>query len=234
MTRWSTVLDGSGSPSRRFAIFRHDVLLAICLGIVLAALPCSAAAERVVELPVLAAIHFNDQGVFEVLLMTWDGKSDPAPPQLQCVMGGVRFGQTQLGAMAQAFTYAMQRTPGLPHGGTVMVRGAAYRPVGSDGPSAGAAMAVGFIALFKGDQIKRGVAMTGTLENDGRIGFVGGIPDKIRAAKREGYHTVLIPAGQIHDAGWNLNELALHLNIALREVHTVDEAYHLMTGNRLQ
>jgi len=186
-----------------------------------------------VELPVLGAIHANDQGVFEVLLMTWDGKNDPAPPQLQCVMGGVRFGQTQLGAMAQAFTYAMQRTPGHPYGGTVTVRGAAYRPVGSDGPSGGAAMAVGFIALLKGDRIQRGIAMTGTLEHDGRIGFVGGIPDKIRAAKREGYHTVLVPGGQLHDAGWNLNELALHLNITVKEVHTVDDAYQLMTGNRL-
>lgn len=205
----------------------------IWLGIALTIATLSVAAERVVELPVLGAIHTNDQGVFEILLVTWDGKNDPAPPQLQCVMGGVRFGQTQLGAMAQAFAYAIQRTPGLPHAGTVTVRGTAYRPVGNDGPSGGAAMAVGFIALFKGDPIRRGVAITGTLEGDGRIGFVGGIPDKIRAAKREGYHKVLIPKGQIHDASWNLNELALHLNIAVQEVDSVDDAYHLMTGNRL-
>lgn len=205
----------------------------IWLGIALTLATLSVAAERVVELPVLGAIHTNDQGVFEILLVTWDGKNDPDPPQLQCVMGGVRFGQTQLGAMAQAFAYAIQRTPGLPHAGTVTVRGAAYRPVGNDGPSGGAAMTVGFIALFKGDRIRRGVAITGTLEGDGRIGFVGGIPDKIRAAKREGYHTVLIPKGQIHDASWNLNELALYLNIAVQEVDSVDDAYHLMTGNRL-
>lgn len=209
------------------------ILIVIWLGIALTIPTLSVAAERVVELPVLGAIHANDQGVFEILLVTWDGKNDPAPPQLQCVVGGVRFGQTQLGAMAQAFAYAIQRTPGLPHAGTVTVRGAAYRPVGNDGPSGGAAMAVGFIALFKGDRIRRGVAITGTLEGDGRIGFVGGIPDKIRAAKREGYHTVLIPKGQIHDASWNLNELALHLNIAVQEVDSVDDAYHLMTGNRL-
>lgn len=209
------------------------ILIVIWLGIALTLATLSVAAERVVELPVLGAIHTNDQGVFEILLVTWDGKNDPDPPQLQCVMGGVRFGQTQLGAMAQAFAYAIQRTPGLPHAGTVTVRGAAYRPVGNDGPSGGAAMTVGFIALFKGDRIRRGVAITGTLEGDGRIGFVGGIPDKIRAAKREGYHTVLIPKGQIHDASWNLNELALYLNIAVQEVDSVDDAYHLMTGNRL-
>jgi len=233
MTNRDVVQDGAGSPCPPFAIFRLGILLATCFGIMSAALPCSVAAEQMVELPILAAIHSNNQGVFEVLLMTWDGKNDPAPPQLLCVMGGVRFGRTQLGAMAQAFAYALQRTPGLPHAGTVTVRGAAYQPVGSDGPSGGSAMAVGFIALFKGDRIQRGIAMTGTLEPDGRIGFVGGIPDKVRAAKREGYHTVLIPAGQIHDEGWNLNELALHLNIAVKEVRTVDDAYQLMTGNRL-
>jgi predicted S18 family serine protease len=92
-------------------------------------------------------------------------------------------------------------------------------------------MAVGFIALFKGDRIQRGIAITGTLEADGRIGFVGGIPDKIRAAKREGCHTVLIPRGQVHDPLWNLNELAFQLNIDVKEVETVDDAYRIMTGN---
>jgi Lon-like protease len=91
-------------------------------------------------------------------------------------------------------------------------------------------MAVGFIATFKGDHLQRGVALTGTLETGGRIGSVGAIPDKIRAAKREGYHTVLVPRGQLYTSQWNLAELGLHLNIAVKEVDTVDEAYLLMTG----
>ena len=191
------------------------------------------AAEQVVELPVLAAIRANDKGVFEILLMRWDKKSDPTPPQLQWILAGVRFGNTHLGAMAQAFDYAVQRTPGIPHSGTISVQGITYQPTGSDGPSGGAAMAVGFIALFKGDRIQRGVAMTGTLEAGGHIGFVGGIPDKLRAAKREGCHTVLVPRGQIHDARWNLNELAFQLNITVKEVDTIEEAYQMMTGNRI-
>lgn len=191
------------------------------------------AAEHVVELPVLGAIHTNDQGVFELLLIRWDRKAEPDPPQLQWILAGVRFGNTHLGAMAQAFDYAVRRTPGISHSGTVSVQGVAYQPVGSDGPSGGAAMAVGFIALFKGDRIQRGVAITGTLERDGEIGPVGGIPDKVRAAKREGCHTVLVPPGQLHDAHWSLSELALQLNVAVKEVHTVDEAYQIMTGNRI-
>lgn len=94
-------------------------------------------------------------------------------------------------------------------------------------------MAVGFIAMFKGDRVQRGIALTGTFEPGGQIGPVGGIPDKIRAAAREGYRTILVPRGQIYDSQWNLNELALRLNVTVKEVDTVDEAYQLMTGQRI-
>ncbi|MEO5956109.1 MAG: S16 family serine protease [Nitrospiraceae bacterium] len=190
-------------------------------------------ADTIIELPVLAAIRQNNLGVFEILMMWWDKKPDPNPIQLQWLLAGVRLGDTHLGAMAQAFTYAVERTPSIQHSGTVSVQGVAYRPTGSDGPSAGAAMAVGFMALFKGDRIQRGIALTGTIEPGGQIGPVGSIPDKIRAAAREGFRTVLVPRGQIHDAQWNLNELGLQLNVTVKEVDTIDEAYLLMTGQRI-
>ncbi|HSF69246.1 MAG TPA: S16 family serine protease [Nitrospira sp.] len=190
-------------------------------------------ANEYVELPILAAIGDNNLGVFEIMLMGWDRKSDPSPVQLQVILGGVRYGKTHLGSMAQAFDYAVERTPSVPHTGTVSVQGVTYRPGRSDGPSAGAAMAVGFIAMFKGDRIQRGTAMSGTLEPDGHIGWVGGIPDKIRAAKREGCHTVLVPRGQASTPHWNLIELGFQLNIIVKEVDTVDDAYLLMTGKNL-
>jgi hypothetical protein len=193
----------------------------------------TASQAEYIELPVLAALGQNPLGVFELMLMGWDRKPDPNPVQLQMVLGGVRYGQTHLGSMARAFEYAVERTPRISHTGTVSVLGVTYRPAGSDGPSAGAAMAVGFIAMFKGDHIQRGTAMSGTLEPDGRIGWVGGIPDKIRAAKREGYHTVLVPRGQLYTPLWNLVELGFQLNITVKEVDTVDEAYLLMTGKPL-
>ncbi len=185
------------------------------------------------ELPVLAAVRHNNLGVFEIMLVRWDKKPDPNEIQLQVNIAGVRYGKDHMGSMARAFDYAVERTPAVPHTGTVSVQGISYMPTASDGPSAGAAMAVGFIAVFKGDRIQRGTALTGTLEPGGRIGWVGGIPDKIRAAKREGYHTVLVPRGQLHTAEWNLIELGFQLNIAIKEVDTVDEAYQFMTGNRI-
>jgi hypothetical protein len=186
-----------------------------------------------VELPVLAAVRSNNLGVFEIMLMGWDKKADPNAVQLQVYIAGVRYGKHHLGSMVQAFDYAVERTPAVLHTGTVSVQGVTYLPTTSDGPSAGAAMAVGFIAVFKGDRIQRGTALTGTLEPGGHIGRVGSLPDKIRAAKREGYHTVLVPRGQLHSSEWNLIELGFQLNISVKEVDTVDEAYQFMTGNRL-
>ena len=212
---------------------RHFAPICILIVALFCGIPTSVSADNVIELPVLAAIRQNNLGVFEILMIWWDKKAEPNPVQLQWLLGGVRLGNTHLGAMAQAFAYAVERTPSIQHSGTVSVQGVAYQPIGSDGPSAGAAMAVGFIAMFKGDHFQRGIALTGTFEPGGQIGLVGGIPDKIRAAAREGYRTVLVPRGQVYDPRWNLNELGLQLNVTVKEVDTIDEAYLLMTGQRI-
>ena len=211
---------------------RHLAII-VLIATLLCGTPVSVSADNVIELPVLAAIQHNNLGVFEVLMIWWDKKPEPNPVQLQWLFAGVRLGNDHVGAMAQAFAYAVEHTPSIRHSGTVSVQGVAYRPTGSDGPSAGAAMAVGFIALFKGEHIQRGIALTGTIEPGGHIGPVGNIPDKIRAAAREGYRTVLVPQGQMYDAEWNLNELGLQLNVTVKEVATIDEAYQLMTGQRI-
>ena len=77
------------------------------------------------------------------------------------------------------------------------------------------------------------VDMTGTIDPEGHIGPVGTIPDKVRAAAREGFRTILIPGGQYYDPHWNLDHLGVELGVTIREVGTIEEAYHLMTGRRL-
>jgi Lon-like protease len=212
----------------------RDVARGICIMILFSLLSTSSAiAELVVEIPILAAIKANDRGVFEIMLVWWDQKPEPQPITLEWRYGGVLLKEAHLGAMATAFRYAIERTPSTRHTGTVSVQNMAYAPASADGPSAGAAMAVGFIALFKGERLQRGIAMTGTIESDGNVGPVGMIPDKVRAAVREGYRTVLIPVGQLNDPRWSLRELALELNVTLKEVRTIEDAYELMTGNRL-
>lgn len=207
-------------------------LLTLCASLLFTYLQ-PAAAESIVEVPMLAAIQSNQLGVFEVLLMRWDHQPTPSPISLQWQGGNIRPGQTNLGSMVLALQYALEHTPAVNHTGTISVIGVAYAGTGTDGPSAGGVMTVGFAALFKGDQIRRGIAMTGTISKDGTIGPVGGIPDKIRAAAREGYRTILIPQGQRDDPRWNLTRLAWDLNVDIKEVSTVEEAYHLMTGGTL-
>ena len=201
-------------------------ILLLCTSVLLAEFQ-PATAESVVEIPVLAAIQANDRGVFEILLLRWDRLPSPSPIALQWQGGNIHPGQSNLSSMALAFQYALDHTPNVDHTGTVSAIGIAYTSTGSDGPSAGAVMTVGFAALLKGDRIQRGIAMTGTITKDGTIGPVGGIPDKIRAAVREGYRIILIPEGQRDDPRWNINRLAWDLNVEVKEVSTIEAAYHL-------
>ncbi|MGH7229942.1 MAG: S16 family serine protease [Nitrospiraceae bacterium] len=188
-------------------------------------------ADNTVEVPVLATIRANDRGVFNVIVMTWDKRSAPDPLQLRWGNNRVRVQGVGLGTLGAAFNYALTRLSMKPTG-TLSLYGASYVPISSDGPSAGAALAVGFLALLRGDPLIRGIAVTGALELDGHIGHVGGIPDKIRAAAREGYRTVLIPQGQLDQSEWNLSGLGLELNLTVKEVETVEQAYEYMTGQR--
>lgn len=64
------------------------------------------------------------------------------------------------------------------------------------GPSAGAIMTIGIISALTGWNIREDVLMTGTINPDGSIGPVGGIPEKIEAAAQQGVKTFLVPLGQ--------------------------------------
>lgn len=192
-----------------------------------------AAADNMVEVPVLVAVDVNDRGAFEVVLMQWDQKAAPEQLHIKWTNGRIKFVGTYLEAINIALRFAAEHTPSVQHTGNIWIKGAAYAPTSTDGPSAGAVMTVGFLALLKGDHLQRGVALTGTIEPNGRIGPVGSIPDKVRAAAREGYRTILIPQGQLTDPRWDLNSLAMSLHVLVKEVATIEEAYEAMTGQRL-
>ncbi len=61
-----------------------------------------------------------------------------------------------------------------------------------DGPSAGITMVSSMVSALRGEGIKSGVAMTGEMTLRGRVLPVGGIKEKILAAKRAGVHTIVI------------------------------------------
>ena len=64
--------------------------------------------------------------------------------------------------------------------------------VPKDGPSAGITMVSSMVSALRGVKIKSGVAMTGEMTLRGRVLPVGGIKEKILAAKRAGVHTIVI------------------------------------------
>ncbi len=61
-----------------------------------------------------------------------------------------------------------------------------------DGPSAGITMVSSMVSALRGQSVKKGIAMTGEMTLRGRVLPVGGIKEKILAAKRAGVHTIVI------------------------------------------
>ena len=64
--------------------------------------------------------------------------------------------------------------------------------VPKDGPSAGITMVSSMVSAFRNKKVKSGIAMTGEMTLRGRVLPVGGIKEKILAAKRSGIHTIII------------------------------------------
>ena len=87
-----------------------------------------------------------------------------------------------------------------------------------DGPSAGITMATALVSLATNRKMKKNVAMTGELTLTGRVLPVGGIREKVIAAKRAGIKTVLLPEANRRD----YDEMPEYLKPGL-EVHFVGQ-----------
>jgi ATP-dependent Lon protease len=95
-----------------------------------------------------------------------------------------------------------------------------------DGPSAGVTMATTLVSLLSGRRIQPLTAMTGEITLSGNVLPVGGIKEKVLAAKRAGVTDVILPAENKMNVEEDLTPEQLE-NLNIHYVKTIDEALHV-------
>ena len=100
-----------------------------------------------------------------------------------------------------------------------------------DGPSAGTAIATAIASVLSGRAVKKDVAMTGEITLAGLVLPVGGIKEKVLAAKRAGIKVVVLPSRNKVD----LEEIAPDLikGIDFCYVDRVDEVLNIALSNKI-
>lgn len=94
-----------------------------------------------------------------------------------------------------------------------------------DGPSAGVTMVTALMSLLSGRPVRDDLAMTGEITLRGVVLPVGGIKEKILAARRAGIHEIVLPRLNEKDLSDIEGKLLVDLNIHL--VDTIDEVLAL-------
>ncbi len=93
--------------------------------------------------------------------------------------------------------------------------------VPKDGPSAGITMATAMLSAITGKKVRADVAMTGEITLRGRVLPIGGLKEKLLAAKNAGIKTVLVPKENARD----VNEIAAEITkgLEIRLVSQMDQ-----------
>ena len=92
-----------------------------------------------------------------------------------------------------------------------------------DGPSAGVTMATTLVSLLTAHRIRSLTAMTGEITLSGNVLPVGGIKEKVLAAKRAGVTTIILPAENKMNVQEDLTPEQVE-GLSIHYVKTIEEA----------
>src|SRR5213079_326990 len=91
-----------------------------------------------------------------------------------------------------------------------------------DGPSAGVTMASAMASELTGRPVRGDIAMTGEITLSGRVLPVGGVKEKVLAARRVGIREVILPRQNEKNINEDLTE-ELRKELTIHFVQSVDE-----------
>ena len=91
-----------------------------------------------------------------------------------------------------------------------------------DGPSAGVTMVAALVSELSRRPVRGDVAMTGEITLSGRVLPVGGIKEKVLAAKRLGIKEIILPRQNAKNVNEDLND-ELRRGLTIHLVNTIDE-----------
>ncbi len=97
--------------------------------------------------------------------------------------------------------------------------------VPKDGPSAGITMATAMLSALTGRAVRNDIAMTGEITLRGRVLAIGGLKEKILAAKRAGIKEIIVPAANRANVGELDSEIVKNLTIYY--VESAEEVFAL-------
>ena len=103
--------------------------------------------------------------------------------------------------------------------------------VPKDGPSAGVTMAVALVSELTGRTVRADIAMTGEITLSGHVLAVGGIKDKVLAARRAGVGQVILPKQNESRVADDLGD-DLRREIGVQYVSMIDEALDLVLSSQ--
>jgi hypothetical protein len=214
---------------------RLSVPFMFVFALFLPATPAAAGgATRMTVVPALGVQGEGLPGVVNYIVIQFDRKAMEDGPRVQFnelnLGGGSLVSEEWKEGVRQAVQAAAQAVGDTGRDWLITIKNRSVKSI-TDGTSASAAVAVGIMALYRGDEIGPDVVLSGQVTPDGQLDVVGGLPVKIEAAAGAHYRTIVVARDQTHTADWALaNEVAVRKRMQLVQADSLEDAYEIMTG----